>query len=123
MTSEHDRLLAEGPRTAPEPRAAPDFGNPAAPPAPFFDESAAAAPATSAPTPVVQQSSDPSLGARTGSRSRPGRRGLVPFLIPAVVGSLVVARAVFDGHGGSTAFAVVWVVLVALGIALRRRRS
>ncbi len=62
MTSEHDRLLAEGPRTAPEPQTAPELDGSASspafgfdteaepPPAAVFDSPAEAPPATAAPS-------------------------------------------------------------------------
>jgi hypothetical protein len=123
MTSEHDRLLAEGPRTAPEPLTAPDLDGTASTAAPSFESPAEAPPAPSVPSPLGPQPARPT-GTGGGSRSRPrSRRGLLRFLVPAVVAAVVVARAAFDRHGaGTAAFAVVWVVVLALGIGLRRRR-
>ncbi len=151
MTSEHDRLLAEGPRTAPEPLTAPDLDAPAAPrAAPFFDTAADATPpdldapaspqaapffdtdadATPTPAPAAFEPPAPRQpGARrsgplVGSGSpRGSRRSLARLLVPAVVAGVLVARAAFDGHGGgSAAFLIVWLAVLALGIGLRRRR-
>ena len=125
MTSEHDRLLAEGPRTAPEPSTAPDLDVRAAPAAPFFEETAQAAPASSTVRPAGAQPITRPSGPSPGSRARPGsRRSLARMLVPAVVATLFVGRAAFDGHGGGSAvFLVVWLAVLALGIVLRRRRS
>jgi hypothetical protein len=147
MTSEHDRLLAEGPRTAPEPLTAPDLEAPAAPQAapffdtaadatapdldapaapqaaPFFDNAADATPAPAAFDPPAPREpgarrSGPLVGSPRGSR-----RSLARLLVPAVVAGVLVARAAFDGHGGgSAAFLIVWLAVLALGIGLRRRR-
>jgi hypothetical protein len=127
MTSEHDRLLAEGPRTAPEPPTAPDLDGrpaPAAPAAPFFDDTAAGQSASGTFEPVGQEPTTRSPVTPSGSRPRAGsRRSLARLLVPAAVATVVVARAAFDGHGGgSAAFLVVWLAVLALGIGLRRRR-
>ncbi|HEX4519083.1 MAG TPA: hypothetical protein VH063_05830 [Gaiellaceae bacterium] len=126
MTSEHDRLLAEGPRTAPEPRTAPDLDG-ASPPeaAPFFAdpepvEAAAASPATASdaqPAFPVRPASQPA-----GSRRR-SRPTYLRLLIPAVAIALAVGRSALNGHGGAAPVFGVISVLVLLGlIGLRGRR-
>jgi hypothetical protein len=125
MTSDHDRLLAEGPRTAPEPPMAPGLEAPAETAAPFPDDTADTPQDSSTFEPVAPQPATPPTGPLAGSGARRGsRRSLARVLVPAVVATIVVARAAFDGHGGgSAAFLVVWLAVLALGIGLRRRRS
>jgi len=105
MTSEHDRLLSEGPRTAPEPETADG---------------------RAAPTPTAEPASKSPLvkvrprGAASGSL--PIRR-LLRLLVPLALVALVLSRGL-RGGGSGWAFVLVWVVLaVVIALARMRRRS
>ena len=116
MSDEHDRLLAQGPRVAPEPLLATDDGAlvPVAAPAPQ-----AAAATTSADNPGRTPSAP--VQGRSGRRARPsGLRRLIPVIFFAFV---IVARS-FGGNGRVEAalFGVAAVVVVTL-ILVRKARQ
>jgi hypothetical protein len=106
MSSEHERLLAEGPRVAPEPWTAGDDGRIAP----------VAAPAASTAVPPATGGSG--AAAPTGSRSRAalGRR-LVPLLIAAALA----ARALGSGRSGALALGLVLVAVTATFLVRRAR--
>ena len=117
MSDEHDRLLAQGPRVAPEPLLATDDGAlvPVAAPAPQM----AAAATTSADNPGRTPSAP--VQGRSGRRARPsGLRRLIPVIFFAFV---IVARS-FGGNGRVEAalFGVAAVVVVTL-ILVRKARQ
>jgi len=117
MSDELDKLLAQGPRIAPEPQVATDDGAlvPVAPPSPQM----ASAATTSADNPGRTPTA-PAQG-RSGSRARPsGLRRLIPVIFFAFV---IVARS-FGGNGRVEAalFAVAAVVVVTL-ILVRKARQ
>ncbi len=140
MTSEHERLLAEGPRTAPEPPTAPGRdGSLPAPPVPseliapepdvFSAEPLDTQPAS--PQPDVFASPPGSTspgrlglpGSGSGRRSRSTRPAFARLIVPLVVMTLIIARSAFGGHGGGSAiFLAVWVAAIGAGIFFRRRR-
>jgi hypothetical protein len=105
MTSEHDRLLAEGPREAPEPRAAAgfDLGGQL----PEASPSISNAPATRS-----------AVGSRNPAR-RPFGRLAVPILIAALVG----VQALRSHSAGAMAFAAAWAVVLVTAFVRRTRRS
>ncbi len=140
MTTEHERLLAEGPRTAPEPPTAPGIDGSTSPVA-GPEESVAAEPGTFAAEPVAAQtsssepdvfSSPPGTGAPgrfgasgpgSGRRGRSSRPGFVRLIVPLAVMTLIIARSAFGGHGGGSAiFLAVWIVAIGAGVFFRRRR-
>ena len=160
MTSEHDRLLAEGPRSAPEPATVPDPGAVEAAAPGLFGEgdpepaeggtslADRAAPAPDGAAIAGQETGEPARASRdllgppdTGvpaqgfppppagpARSRRRGRPVPPGLslgrlaLPLAFGSLVVVRALRSGSSGGTAFAVIWVVLLAATLFWRSRR-
>lgn len=113
MTSEHDRLLAQGPRTAPEPLAVDGFASPAP----------AEQPAT-APGPVEKP---PLVRTHPGGSARASGSGswltLSPLrsLIPLVLVLTVAARGFAGGHSGSWVLAVIWIVAAVVVVVLRTR--
>jgi hypothetical protein len=126
MTTENDRLLAEGPRTAPEPLTAPgiDGSAPAAPP-PFFGEPAPEVPVPSSPPPssASQPASPVRLAPRPAGPGRRSRPTSVRLLLPVVAIALAVGRSALHGHGGAGPVLGVISVLVLIGlIGLRGRR-
>jgi hypothetical protein len=97
VTTEHDRLLAEGPQNAPEPRMAQDFG---------FGARAPDVPAP-AQSPTPPASPKPTW--------LPFGRLAVPLFIAALVG----LQAARSHSAGAILFAVLWAVV--LGAAMFRR--
>jgi hypothetical protein len=102
MTSEHDRLLAKGPRDAPEPRTV-------------------GGAADSGPLPVLPQpASTPRSPVLPGTPTRwPFGRLAVPILFAA----FVAVQALRSHSAGAVGFAVVWAVVLVAAFARRMRRS
>jgi hypothetical protein len=113
MSDEHDRLLAQGPRVAPEPRTSTDDGALVSAPAPV----APAATTTTIDTPAGTRR--PRGAAGSGSAMRPAvwRR-----LIPVLFGLIVVARAVGNGRIEAAVFGLLAVAVVTL-ILVRKARQ
>ena len=115
MTSEHDRLLAEGPRVAPEPptAAGDTFPTPAAAPVAAIDGEA-----TARSTQVVpERPAGRSRGAGSLRMRRSGRH-LLPFLFAAVLA----ARAFGSGRTGAVAFGLFFAAVIAFFL-LRKARQ
>jgi len=128
MTTEHDKLLSEGPRTAPEPRTADGF----AVPAPV--ETTISEPEAEQLTTAVQPAAAEQPPAERPPLLRPGARGsrgsssgswingsLLRRVIPLLLIVAVVGRGFAGGRAGSWAFAVVWIVAAVVMIVLRTR--
>ena len=124
--SDRDKLLAEGPRIAPEPRSADGFAAPTPAPPPVeptdwgpLDEqpSAAEQPATPKP-PLVKARPQGSWGGSSGSWIAGSLfRRLVPLLFVLVL----VGRGYAGGSSG-WAFAAIWIAFFAVMILIRLRR-
>ncbi len=112
MSDELDRLLAQGPHVAPEPRTASDDGALVSAPAPVAPSAT-----TTVETPAGTRR--PRGAAGPGSAMRPAvwRR-----LIPVLFGLIVVARAVGNGRIEAAVFGLLAVAVVTL-ILVRKARQ
>ncbi len=104
--NEHDRLLAEGPPTAPEPALA-------------SEAAAGTVPAAPLPTSPARPGRGRSGSPQAGRRSRPFSLRLLPLAAVAVI---AVARGVGTGSTAGVAFTLVWVAAVVLLVLRRVRR-
>jgi hypothetical protein len=125
MSNEHDRLLAEGPRVAPEPRMATDDGALLPPVEPTVQVTPEAA-AEAAPVAATTTAADPAVPSRSGrgpSGFASGRRPAVfRRLIPVLFALIVVARSFGGGHVEAVVFGVLALAVVTL-ILVRKARQ
>ena len=109
MTSEHDRLLDEGPRSAPEPHSVDGF------------DSLSPAPATATTEPPNKTGTGGTSGPIVPRAGRsPARLGRL--LVPIVLAVVLLARSLGSHSIGSALFVAVWVAIVIAALARRRRR-
>jgi predicted lipid-binding transport protein (Tim44 family) len=129
MTSEHDKLLSEGPRTAPEPRTADGFAVPAPVETPTSEPEAEQFTSTEQPPDEAEQAPmekppllRPGPQGSWGSSSGSWMNGsLLRRLIPLLLIVAVAGRGFAGGRAGSWAFALVWIVAAVVMIVLRTR--
>jgi hypothetical protein len=123
MTSEHDKLLSEGPRMAPEPKTADGFAAPApaeptTPPLPADQTDATEEAAPQKPPLLKSPPQGSSPGGSWPGGSLPGSGGswlsggLIRRLIPLLLVLVVFGRNFAGGHSGS------WVFLIPIAIAV-----
>jgi hypothetical protein len=116
--SDRDKLLAEGPRMAPEARTADGFA-PSAPAEPSMFDEPVEQPSTSA-----EQAKPPLLKTRppgSGSQGSWFTASLLRRLIPLLLVLVVLGRGLAGGRSGSWAFALVWVVAAVVIVVVRMR--
>jgi MYXO-CTERM domain-containing protein len=106
MTTEHDRLLAEGPRSAAEPHSVDGF-----------DSLSAATAAVTTEPPNRTGTSGPVVPRGGRFPARLGR-----LLVPIVLAIVLVAQSLGSHSIGSALFVAVWVAIVIAALARRRRR-
>jgi hypothetical protein len=122
VSDDHDRLLAQGPRVAPEPRTATDDGSlvpaarPEAPAAPAATAATVASTTADEPVPAPRAGGGPS-GRASGRRSAAWRR-----LIPVLFALIVVSRSLGGGHVQAAAFGVVAIVVVTFILVSKARQ-
>jgi hypothetical protein len=125
MSNEHDRLLAEGPRVAPEPRMATDDGA-LLPPVEPRAQAPPEAEAEVAPVAATTTTAEPTPPSRSGRGSSGFASGLRPAvlrrLIPVLFALIVVARSLGGGHVEAVVFGVLAVAVVTL-ILVRKARQ
>ena len=116
MSDEHDRLLAQGPRVAPEPKMATDDGALVR----------VAAPAVQAPPSAATTSADNPGRSPRASGSGRSASGIRPTvwrrLIPVLFGLVIAARALGGGGAQAAVFGVLAVVVITLVLVRKARQ-
>jgi hypothetical protein len=117
MSDEHDRLLAQGPRVAPEPRLATDDGKLVRAPA---SQPVAVAPAATTSADNPSSSERPSRLARARSGTSPTLwRRVIPLLVVAL---FISGRALGGSHARAAVFGI-FAVVVVTAILVRKARQ